>query len=120
VVAPVSGPAPGAGALRLIGLARAAVGAGWLAALARPDRSLLPDGAVLPARALAVRDLAQGALLIAAPRAGSARACSAVDSLHAASMLPVVALAPRYRRVALLSALTAAAWVAVTESAVRS
>lgn len=109
-------------ALRVLGVARAAFGGLSLLALSRPDRvaraGLLPM-AVTAARALAVRDLAQGALLVSRPDRPIARVGSAIDALHASSMLPVVGLAPRYRRAATISALTALAWVAMSEAAVR-
>jgi hypothetical protein len=41
-----------------------------------------------------------------------------VDVLHALSMLPVLALAPRYRRAAAVSAGVATAWVALAAVAV--
>jgi hypothetical protein len=41
-----------------------------------------------------------------------------VDGLPALSMLPVLALAPRYRRAAAVSACAATAWVALTTVAV--
>jgi hypothetical protein len=108
--------------LRALGVARAAVGGASLLALSRPEqvaRSGLLPLAVVGARALAVRDVAQGALLVSRPDPAMARAGSAIDVLHASSMLPVVALARRYRRPATISTLAALTWVALSEAAVR-
>ena len=59
-------------------------------------------------RLLGARLVAQHAAVLVAPRAPVLRATAAVDALHAASMLPVLAL-PRYRRAALVSGALAAA-----------
>lgn len=103
-----------AGRLRTLGAVRAGVGVAWLAALAT-DRATagatLPRAGRLAAGALAVRDLAQGALLVTRPEPNTAEAGAAVDTLHGLSMVPVVAFAPRYRLAASVSAVTAAAWV---------
>lgn len=101
--------------IRALGVARIAVGGLWLAALAA-DRSVagatLPPAGRLAAIALAGRDLAQGALLVSDPRRSAARAGAVIDGLHAASMLPVVALVPRYRVAAAVSAGVGMSWVA--------
>ena len=108
--------------IRALGAARITVGGLWLAALAK-DRAAagagLPRAGRLAAYALAVRDVAQGALLVADPRRGPAEAGAAIDGLHAASMLPVAALLPRYRTAAALSAGAATAWVAAAAWALR-
>lgn len=100
--------------LRTLGVVRAALGAVWLAGLLA-DRATagatLPRAGRVAATALAIRDLAQGALLATRPRRTSAEAGAVVDALHGLSMLPVIALAPRYRTAASVSAATAAAWV---------
>jgi hypothetical protein len=100
--------------LRALGGVRAALGATWLVALAADKAAAgaaLPRAGRLAALALAVRDLAQGALLVARPRRGSAEAGAVVDVLHGMSMLPVIAFVPRYRTAAAVSATTAAGWV---------
>ena len=108
--------------IRVLGAARIAVGAFWLTGLATGRGvagATLPPVGRLAAIALAGRDLAQGALLVSDPRPGSAQAGAVIDGLHAASMLPVVALVPRYRKPAALSAGVAIAWVAAAAWAVR-
>jgi hypothetical protein len=100
--------------IRALGAARIAVGGVWLAALAadRPAAgATLPRTGRLAAFVLAGRDIAQGALLLAGPRRGAAQAGAVIDGLHAASMLPLVALVPRYRTPAAVSAGAAMAWV---------
>jgi hypothetical protein len=100
-------------ALRTLGWVRVAVGGAWLGCLAagRPAAgATLPRLGRTAAVALALRDIAQGALLVAEPRPSSAEAGAVIDVLHATSMLPVVAFAPRYRRAAATSAAVAAAW----------
>jgi hypothetical protein len=94
----------------------AVLGAVWGAALLiRPNQVLRAagadpglTGAVVAARVLGVRHLAQAAALAARP-ADVARPAIATDGLHAASMLGLALLAPRYRRAALASALVATA-----------
>jgi hypothetical protein len=100
-------------ALRTLGWVRVAVGGVWLGGLAagRPSAgAALPRAGRVAAAVLAVRDIAQGALLVAEPRPSSAEAGAAIDVLHAASMVPVVAFAPRYRGAAATSAAVATAW----------
>ena len=108
--------------IRALGAARIVVGGLWLAALAADKAAAgaaLPRAGRVAAVALAVRDVAQGALLVSDPRPGSAQAGAVIDCLHAASMLPVVALAPRYRTAAALSAGAATAWAAAAAWSVR-
>ena len=108
--------------IRVLGAARIAVGCLWLAGLATGRGAAgagLPRAGRLAAIALAGRDLAQGALLVSDPRPGSTQAGALIDGLHAASMLPVVALVPRYRKPAAVSAGVAVAWVAVASWALR-
>ncbi len=105
---------PAAARLQVLGVARAGVGGAWLVGLltgrAGAGADLPPVGRVA-AGALAVRDVAQGALLVARPRLGSAEAGAAIDLLHAASMLPVLALSPRLRVAAATSGTAALGWV---------
>jgi len=104
--------------IRVLGATRIAVGGLWLAGLATDRRAVgasLPRAGRLAALALAGRDIAQGALLVSDPRQRSAQAGAVIDGLHAASMLPVVALVPRYRKPAAVSAGVAIAWVAAAE-----
>lgn len=101
--------------LRALGATRAAIGLAWLAALATDQATAgaaLPKAGRIAATALAVRDVAQGALLVSRPRPRSVEAGAIVDALHGLSMLPVIALAPGYRSAATVSAATAAGWVA--------
>ncbi|WP_104523368.1 hypothetical protein [Blastococcus atacamensis] len=99
-------------------LTRALAGAGLLAGLALLARPGAVAAAVAPrfprerlwiGRVLGARLLAQHALVLAAPEAAVVRAAAAVDGLHAASMVPVLAL-PRYRRAALVTGGLAAAY----------
>jgi hypothetical protein len=112
-------------ALRGVGCGRMLVGVLSLAGV-RAGTPLFADlspRASVAARVLAVRDLAQGAALVLAPESRSAdvaRMCTVVDGLHALSMLPFVALSPRYRAAATLSAASALTWVALTSVASRS
>jgi hypothetical protein len=108
--------------IRALGAARISVGGLWLAALVADKGTagaMLPRAGRLAAYALAVRDVAQGALLVSDPTPGSAQTGAVIDGLHAASLLPVVALVPRYRTAATLSAGAATAWVAAAAWAVR-
>lgn len=107
-----------ASSLRRLGLARCAVGGLSLLALGRRQRvgSRLPRVAVVAGHVLAVRDLAQGAMLVNAPEARTARLGATIDTLHGLSMLPVITSVPRLRRPALVSALTAAAWVSCAQA----
>jgi hypothetical protein len=94
----------------------AAAGSAWgLALLARPQEVVgalcpeLPASRLWAVRLLGARLLAQNAVLLARPSAPAARVATAVDALHAASMVPLLA-APRYRRAASISGGVAAAW----------
>jgi hypothetical protein len=60
-------------------------------------------------RVLGARLVVQHAVVLAAPESSVVRVASAVDLVHAASMLPLLAL-PRYRRAALISGGFAAAY----------
>lgn len=91
---------------RAYGVGLAVVGA---AAVIRADRvaELVADDAVPDARVIRVlgaRTLAQGAVLVARPDRRSSRASAGVDATHALTMFALAAVAPRYRRPALLSA----------------
>ena len=99
--------------LRGLGLARVAVGTLWLAGLAtgRPEAGArLPTAGRTAATALAVRDLAQGSWLVVQPGPPAAEAGAAIDVLHGISMLPLVVLAPRYRKAAAVSTGAATGW----------
>ena len=98
---------------RGLGLARVARGH----ALAGRDRdgstrgrSRLPTAGRTAATALAVRDLAQGSWLVVQPGPPAAEAGAVIDVLHGVSMLPLVVLAPRYRKAAAVSAGAATGW----------
>ena len=118
---------PARQALRGVGVGRVFVGVATLLAAGRDGvpifDSLPPRPAVAAARVLAVRDLVQGAALVLSPEdrvLHVARTGSAIDALHAASMLPLIVFAPRYRSAATLSAASALTWIAVTAIARRS
>ena len=99
--------------LRGLGLARAAVGTLWLAGLAtgRPEAGAgLPTAGRAAATVLAVRDLVQGSWLVVQPGPPAAEAGAVIDVLHGLSMLPLVLVAPRYRRAAAVSAGAATGW----------
>jgi hypothetical protein len=113
-------------ALRGVGAGRILVGLCTFVAVGRDDVpvvDVLPPRAVAAARVLAVRDLVQGAALVLTPEdrvLHVARNGSAIDFLHAASMLPLLVFSARYRSAASLSSASALAWIAVTSVAQRS
>ncbi len=95
------------------------VGAVWgLALLTRPRRVIaalcpeFPASRLWIVRVLGVRLVAQHAVVLLAPEAPVVRIASAVDLLHAATMVLPLASA-RYRRAALISGGVAAAYAAV-------
>jgi hypothetical protein len=99
--------------LQVLGSVRVGVGAAWgLGLLARHPAAggRLPAAGRVIATALALRDVAQGALLVSRPGLAAAESGALVDVLHGLSMLPVVACAPRYRVAAAVSAAGATAW----------
>ncbi|NEK85628.1 hypothetical protein GCU60_07615 [Blastococcus saxobsidens] len=106
---------PDAGRRRVARLLAGAGLAGGLALLTRPERVAdvvapeFPPQRLWIARVLGARLVAQHALVLVAPTASGVRLAAAVDGLHAASMLPVLAL-PRYRRAALVTGGLAAAF----------
>ncbi|TFV62665.1 UNVERIFIED_ORG: hypothetical protein E4P37_16495 [Bacillus sp. AZ43] len=96
--------------------------ASGLALLARPQELVdrvapaFPRERVWLVRALGARLVAQHGAVLCAPRRGLVRAGSAVDLLHAASMVPFVA-SPRYGPAARISGGLAAAYGAVALAA---
>jgi hypothetical protein len=92
------------------------------ALLARPQRVVdrlcpeLPRDRVWLARVLGARLLLQHGVVLLEPHRALVRAASAVDLLHAASMVPFAA-SPRYGRAARLSGALAAAYAAVAMAA---
>ena len=64
-------------------------------------------------RVLGARQVTQAGLALAFPAEPLAGLGIGVDALHALSMIPLVVAAPRWRRPALISGLTAAAFAAV-------
>ena len=64
-------------------------------------------------RVLGARQVTQAGLALAFPAEPLAGLGIGVDALHALSMIPLVVAAPRWRRPALVSGLTAAAFAAV-------
>jgi hypothetical protein len=85
--------------------------------LARPQQAVdrvapaFPESRLWLVRALGVRLLVQHGAVLAVPDRGMVRASSAVDLLHAATMVPFVA-SPHYGRAARLSGGLAAAYAA--------
>ncbi|MGY1722834.1 hypothetical protein [Blastococcus sp. SYSU DS0533] len=107
---------------------RAVATAGLAAGLALALRPAATVSAVDPqfprerlwaARVLGARLVAQHAALLVRPDPGVARRAAAVDRLHAASMLPLLAH-PGYRRAAVISGGSAAATAGLLAVAARS
>jgi hypothetical protein len=105
---------------RLVSASRALLALGLLL---QPERlaMLVGHGGRLPARwlvrLLGARMLAQSGLELARPTRPVLRAGTAVDALHAASMLALAARRPDYRRSALASAVVAAGSAAAVATA---
>jgi hypothetical protein len=98
----------------MLAAARAGYGAVQLAAPGYSAEQRL-GGPLDPAtlrvvRVLGARQLAQAGLALGYPAEPLAGLGVAVDALHALSMVPVVAAAPRWRRPALVSGLMATAF----------
>jgi hypothetical protein len=98
--------------------------AGWGAALALAPAATaraVTGGAPVPppavVRVLGARQVVQSLVLLSAPARPIVLAASAVDALHAASMVAAAARWPRYRRAALISAGVATASALVTGAA---
>jgi hypothetical protein len=72
----------------------------------------LPKSRLWVVRVLGARLVAQHAVVLAAPEASVVRAASAVDVLHAVSMVPLIR-SPRYGRAARISGGIAAALAAI-------
>ncbi len=95
---------------RLLGLAQLGIG---VALTVRPAQiAAAAAGAGQPAprwlvRILGVRSLVQGAVTSASPTWPVVAGGVLVDSAHAASMVPLIAASPRYRRAAAISAAVA-------------
>jgi len=100
---------------RLLALAGLACG---ITLLARPQQVVDAVAPAFPAdktwlvRALGIRLLVQHGAVLVSPSPAVIRASSAVDLVHAASMVPFVA-SPRYGRPARLSGGLAAAYAAI-------
>jgi hypothetical protein len=97
----------------------AGAGGAWgLALLTRPRRVVatlcpeFPQSRIWVVRVLGVRLVVQHAVVLMAPEVPVVRAASAVDLLHAASLVPLL-VSRRYRRAALVSGGIAAAYAAV-------
>ena len=99
-------------AARVVGIAQLGVGATMLSAPARVAQAAAGRGAMAPpliVRILGLRTAAQGALTAARPSRGALEVGAATDALHLLSMGALMAVAPKYRRTALISAALAAA-----------
>ena len=99
-------------------------GAVWgLVLLFRPRRVVAalcpeyPPSRSWVVRVLGARLVAQHALVLVAPGQPAVQVASAVDLLHAASMVPLLAVR-RYRRAALISGGVAAAYAAIAPRSV--
>ncbi len=103
---------------QLIRLLAGAGGAWGLALLTRPRRVVaalcpeLPESRIWVVRVLGARLVAQHAVVLLAPERPVVEAASAVDLVHAVSMVPLLGF-DRYRRAALISGGIAAAYAAV-------
>jgi hypothetical protein len=75
-----------------------------------------PRAAVLAARALGLRDVAQGAALALRPDRRTLDVGNAVDGLHALSMLTLAVADRRHRRLALVAAAQAVAELLATRA----
>lgn len=107
---------------RSLGAVQAAAGAVLLAAPAAVSAAVAGPGRQVPAwlvRVLGARMLGQGCLLTALPADGVLLACTVAELLHGASMVAAAALAPQYRRSALVSASVAGLAALVQGAAVR-
>jgi hypothetical protein len=99
-------------------LLSAAGGAWGLALLVRPRQVVAalcpeyPASRLWLVRVLGARWVAQHTLVLVAPEVPVVRVATAVDLLHAASMVPLLA-STRYRRAALISGGVAAAYAAL-------
>lgn len=112
----------GAGRSALTRLMAAAGAGSGIVLLARPRRVVdalapaFPRERLWLVRALGARLLAQHGAVLVAPRPALVRFGSAVDLVHAASMVPFVA-SPRYGRAARISGGLAAVYAAVALAA---
>lgn len=90
---------------RLVGVGTCTAG-GWMLMRPRQVSELVGDGTppTVVMRLLGVRYLVQGLAQLACPDREVLRAAGVVDTLHAASMVPLIVASSRYRRVALVSA----------------
>lgn len=96
---------------RLLALERCLVGCLLLGAPGKLTRAVAAGDPQPPAgivRVLGARLLAQGLIQFLRPRRQIVLTGIAVDGLHAASMIPIIALVPGYRRTAAASAAEAA------------
>jgi hypothetical protein len=106
----------------LLRLVSGAGGAWGLTLLTRPRPVIaalcpeFPQSRMWVVRVLGARLVAQHAVVLVAPERPIVRASSAVDALHAASMLPLLG-SPRYRRAAMISGGVAAAYAALAAAA---
>lgn len=108
---------------RSVGIAQLAVGLVTallprrVASLAAGDGAVPPDAVV---RVLGARQVAQGAVCVVRPSRVVLSGAAAVDAIHATSLVPIIALSPRYRAVAAASAALALAAAAAELRASRA
>lgn len=94
-------------AARIVGAVQVSAGVRMLVAPARVARVAAGGGALAPARIvwiLGLRMVVQGALTLVRSSRRALELGAGVDVVHLASMIAVTAIAPRYRRTALVSA----------------
>jgi hypothetical protein len=111
-------PTPPRSRRALTRLLSGAGGAWGLTLLVRPRQLVAalcpeyPASRLWVVRVLGARLVAQHALVLVAPEAPVVRVATAVDAVHAASLVPLLA-SRRYRRAALISGGVAAAYAAL-------
>ena len=102
-------------AARIVGIGQLATGVTMLLAPGRVAEAAAGRGTPAPmtiVRILGLRQAVQGALTVARASRATLELGAGVDALHLASMVALAAVAPKYRRTALVSAAVAAASLA--------
>ena len=102
---------------RVVGIAQLFAGATMVLTPARVARTAAGRGPVAPpviVRILGLRMVGQGALTVARPSRVALEIGAGTDAIHALSMAALIAVAPKYRRTALVSASIAGASLAAS------